>query len=74
MRPIFNFMWHSVRFGDEECRKTGVWHISAEQSFEEAISKARQLAKNYIVHAIEAGGETVLNEKQLRDYLAKHRI
>lgn len=67
-------MWHTVRYGDEECRKTGAWHISAEPSFEAAINKARKLAKDFIVHAIGAGGETILNEQQLRDYLAKHHI
>jgi hypothetical protein len=60
-------MWHTVVSGREECRQNGAWDLTICQSKERALDQARALLRyGYIVLAIQSGGQTVMDEEQIR--------
>jgi hypothetical protein len=59
-------MWYTVLSGREACRQNGAWDLTICQSHEKALDQARALLRyGFIVHAIQAGGDTIMNEQQI---------
>ena len=64
------FDFHTLIFGDEECRKTGKWHRGSYQSKDAALAAAAKTRRQgNIIHAIERGNEVVMNEAEINRHL-----
>jgi hypothetical protein len=63
-----NMTWHAVLSGKEDCRKDGAWNLTICQSKERALDKAHAFLRDgFIVYAIQAGDEIIMDEKQIRN-------
>jgi hypothetical protein len=61
--------WHTVLWGDEQCRQTGAWDRNTCQSKERALSFARvYLQQGKIVFAIERDGQIVMDEVAILEH------
>jgi hypothetical protein len=61
--------WHTILYGKEACRQTEKWSFTVRPTKEQALEAAgAYLRRGYIVHAIQFGGGTVMDEAALLKY------
>jgi hypothetical protein len=59
--------WHTVLFGDEAARKTGVWYRHVYENKEYVlVAASAHLRKGHVVYAIQHNGKTIMDEEDVR--------